>query len=111
MTRLAARGRTKPPGEVVVRAPWLTQGYLKDATNSERLWEGGWMHTQDIACRNSSGSIRITDRAKDIIKAGGEWSSLELEDILSTHPSVAESAVVGKADLTWGEIPEGSPSS
>jgi fatty-acyl-CoA synthase len=96
----------KASGEVVVRAPWLTQGYLKDATNSERLWEGGWMHTQDIACRNSSGSIRITDRAKDIIKVGGEWlSSLELEDILSAHPAVAESAVVAKTDLTWGEIP------
>jgi fatty-acyl-CoA synthase len=96
----------KASGEIVVRAPWLTQGYLKDATNSERLWEGGWMHTQDIAARNSSGSIRITDRAKDIIKVGGEWlSSLELEDILSAHPAVAESAVVGKPDVTWGEVP------
>ena len=96
----------KSSGEVVVRAPWLTQGYLKDHTNSERLWEGGWMHTQDIACRNAAGSIRITDRAKDIIKVGGEWlSSLELEDILSAHHAVAESAVVGKPDVTWGEIP------
>ena len=96
----------KASGEVLVRAPWLTQGYLKDDTNSRRLWEGGWMHTQDIACRNASGSIRITDRSKDIIKVGGEWlSSLELEDILSTHPAVAESAVVGQPDLTWGEIP------
>jgi fatty-acyl-CoA synthase len=105
------KGKEVPPddkasGEVLVRAPWLTQGYLKDDTNSRRLWEGGWMHTQDIACRNASGSIRITDRSKDIIKVGGEWlSSLELEDILSTHPAVAESAVVGQADLTWGEIP------
>jgi fatty-acyl-CoA synthase len=96
----------KASGEVVVRAPWLTQGYLKDETNSHKLWEGGWMHTQDIACRNASGSIRITDRRKDIIKVGGEWlSSLELEDILSTHPAVAESAVVGQPDVTWGEIP------
>jgi fatty-acyl-CoA synthase len=96
----------KSSGEILVRAPWLTQGYLKDKTNSERLWEGGWMHTQDIACRNQSGSIRITDRAKDIIKVGGEWlSSLELEDILSTHPAVAESAVIGQVDLAWGEVP------
>jgi fatty-acyl-CoA synthase len=96
----------KAGGEIVVRAPWLTQGYLKDTTNSERLWNGGWMHTQDIAASNPSGSIRITDRAKDIIKVGGEWlSSLELEDILSTHPAVAESAVVGQPDVTWGEIP------
>jgi fatty-acyl-CoA synthase len=64
------------------------------------------MHTQDIACRDAAGSIRITDRAKDIIKVGGEWlSSLELEDILSAHHAVAESAVVGKPDVTWGEIP------
>jgi fatty-acyl-CoA synthase len=96
----------KASGEIVVRAPWLTQGYLKDQTNSQKLWEGGWMHTQDIACRNAAGSVRITDRAKDIIKVGGEWlSSLELEDILSTHPAVAESAVVGQPDLTWGEVP------
>jgi len=96
----------KTSGEIVVRAPWLTQGYLKDHTNSQKLWEGGWMHTQDIACRNAAGSIRITDRRKDIIKVGGEWlSSLELEDILSAHPAVAESAVVGQPDLTWGEIP------
>ena len=98
----------KASGEIVVRAPWLTQGYLKDQTNSQKLWEGGWMHTQDIACRNASGSVRITDRAKDIIKVGGEWlSSLELEDILSTHHAVAESAVVGQPDVTWGEIPVG----
>ena len=96
----------KASGEIVVRAPWLTQGYLKDQTNSQKLWEGGWMHTQDIACRNTAGSIRITDRSKDIIKVGGEWlSSLELEDILSVHPAVAESAVVGQPDVTWGEIP------
>jgi fatty-acyl-CoA synthase len=98
----------KASGEIVVRAPWLTQGYLKDQTNSQRLWEGGWMHTQDIACRNASGSIRITDRSKDIIKVGGEWlSSLELEDILSAHQAVGESAVVGQPDVTWGEIPVG----
>ena len=91
-----------------MRAPWLTQGYLKDHANSERLWEGGWMHTQDIASRNAAGSLRITDRAKDIIKIGGEWlSSLELEDILSSHPAVADSAVIGRPDDKWGEIPLG----
>ena len=98
----------KTSGEILVRAPWLTQGYLKDHVNSQKLWEGGWMHTQDIACRNEAGSIRITDRRKDIIKVGGEWlSSLELEDILSIHPAVGESAVIGQQDVTWGEIPIG----
>jgi fatty-acyl-CoA synthase len=98
----------KSAGEIVVRAPWLTQGYLKDHSNSEKLWANGWMHTQDVACRNKAGSIRITDRTKDIIKVGGEWmSSLEIEDILSTHPAVAESAIIGQPDNTWGEIPFG----
>jgi fatty-acyl-CoA synthase len=107
------RGREVPSddrtvGEIVVRAPWLTQGYYKDHANSERLWEGGWLHTQDIACRNAAGSVRITDRAKDIVKVGGEWlSSLELEDILSSHPAVAEAAVIGRPDDKWGEVPLG----
>jgi fatty-acyl-CoA synthase len=96
----------KTAGEVVVRAPWLTQGYLKDHSNSEKLWQGGWLHTQDVACQNAAGSIRITDRTKDIIKVGGEWlSSLEIEDILSTHPAVAESAIIGQPDATRGEVP------
>ncbi|HET6451820.1 MAG TPA: fatty acid--CoA ligase [Spirochaetia bacterium] len=93
-------------GEIVVRAPWLSQGYLKDETNSQRLWAGGWLHTQDVASRNAAGSIRITDRLKDIIKVGGEWiSSLSVEDALSTHPAVAESAVIGQPDVNWGEVP------
>ncbi len=96
----------KASGEVLVRTPWLTQGYLKDHTNSEKLWAGGWLHTNDIASRNEAGSIRITDRKKDLIKVGGEWlSSLEIEDIIAYHPGVAESAVVGQADEQWGEIP------
>jgi fatty-acyl-CoA synthase len=98
----------KAVGEIVARAPWLTQGYYKDHGSSERLWEGGWLHTQDIAARNPAGSIRITDRAKDIIKIGGEWlSSLEIEDILSSHPAVAEAAVIGRPDNKWGEVPLG----
>jgi fatty-acyl-CoA synthase len=96
----------KSVGEVVVRAPWLTQGYLKDSSNSEKLWDGGWLHTQDVACRNAAGSFRITDRTKDVIKVGGEWlSSLEIEDILCAHPAVAEAAIIGRPDATWGETP------
>ncbi len=94
-------------GEIVVRAPWLTQGYYKDHANSERLWQGGWLHTQDIASRNAAGSLRITDRAKDILKIGGEWlSSLEL-DILSSHQAVADAAVIARPDDKWGEVPLG----
>ncbi len=93
-------------GEIVVRAPWLTQGYLKDHKASERLWEGGWLHTGDVAVRDELGYVRITDRTKDIIKVAGEWvSSLELEDIIVHHQGVAEVAVIGTADEKWGERP------
>jgi len=96
----------KTTGEIVLRSPWLTQSYFKDRTNSEKLWDGGWLHTQDVAVRNAVGSVRITDRLKDVIKVGGEWlSSLEIEDIIASHPAVAENAVIGSFDEKWGEIP------
>jgi fatty-acyl-CoA synthase len=94
------------PGEVVVRAPWLTQGYLSNPEASETLWAGGWLHTQDVGHINSSGYLQVTDRIKDVIKTGGEWiSSLELEEIISQHPAVAEAAVIGVPDKEWGERP------
>jgi fatty-acyl-CoA synthase len=93
-------------GEIVVRAPWLTQGYLKDTRNSENLWQGGYLHTGDVAVRDNRGYLKITDRTKDVIKSGGEWiSSLELEDIFSHHPAVAEVAVIAQPDEKWGERP------
>ena len=96
----------KTPGEIIVRSPYLSQGYLKDHVHSEKLWEGGWMHTNDVACVNEKGSIRITDRSKDVIKVGGEWlSSLEIEDVIAKHEGVSEVAVIGALDLNWGEIP------
>jgi fatty-acyl-CoA synthase len=86
-------------GEIVVRAPWLTQGYLFDAPNSEKLWHGGWLHTGDIGVIDADGYLRITDRMKDVIKTGGEWiSSLALEDLILRHPSVAEVAVIAVPD-------------
>lgn len=96
----------KTAGEIIVRSPYLTQGYLKDHVHSEKLWDGGWMHTNDVACVDASGSIRITDRTKDVIKVGGEWlSSLEIEDVIAKHEGVSEVAVIGSPDLNWGEIP------
>jgi fatty-acyl-CoA synthase len=96
----------KTAGEIVVRAPYLTQGYLKDHVHSEKLWKDGWMHTNDVACVNKIGSLRITDRTKDVIKVGGEWlSSLEMEDVIGKHEGVAEVAVIGLPDTNWGEIP------
>ena len=93
-------------GEVVVRSPWLTQGYLKDPRASEQLWRGGYLHTGDIGVIDAEGYLKITDRLKDVIKTGGEWiSSLELEDLILKHPAVAEAAVVGIPDPKWGERP------
>ncbi|HCY86611.1 MAG TPA: long-chain fatty acid--CoA ligase [Desulfobacteraceae bacterium] len=93
-------------GEVVVRSPWLTQGYVKDEAKSQELWANGWLHTGDIGVIDDEGYLKITDRLKDVIKTGGEWiSSLELEDIISRHEAVTEVAVVGVADEKWGERP------
>lgn len=93
-------------GEIVVRAPWLTQGYCKLSEKSKELWSGGWLHTGDIAYRDEEGYIVITDRLKDVIKTGGEWiSSLELENLISQHESVSEVAVIGVPDEKWGERP------
>ena len=96
----------KSAGEVVIRAPWLSQGYLGDPEKSEQLWRGGYLHTGDIGTLDSLGYLRITDRIKDMIKSGGEWiSSLQIEDLLTQLPGVREAAVIGVPDETWGERP------
>ena len=62
-------------GEIVVRAPWLTMGYLNNPEASEVLWGGGYLHTGDVASIDPDGYVRIADRLKDIVKSGGEWIS------------------------------------
>lgn len=102
--RLPADGQTQ--GELVLRAPWLTQGYFREAQKGQELWAHGWLHTGDVATLDEMGFIDIRDRLKDVIKTGGEWiSSLELEDLISRQPAVREVAVVGVADEQWGERP------
>ena len=97
----------KATGEIVVRAPWLTQGYFKNPEASETLWAGGYLHTNDIGSIDKDGYVQVTDRLKDVIKTGGEWvSSLEIEDIISQHPDVSEVAVIGVKDPKWGERPK-----
>lgn len=97
-------GRTT--GEVIARAPWLTQGYLRNEGGTAELWAGGWMHTGDVGHLAPDGTLRITDRLKDVIKSGGEWvSSLTLESLASTVPGVREVAAVGVPDERWGERP------
>ncbi|RIJ37445.1 fatty acid--CoA ligase [Pontibacter oryzae] len=96
----------KSTGEIVVRAPWLTQGYYKDEERSLELWKHGYLHTGDIATIDPDGVITITDRKKDVIKSGGEWiSSLLLESLISQHPDVQETAVVAVPDQRWQERP------
>ena len=93
-------------GEIVARAPWLTQGYFKNPEASEQLWSGGYLHTNDIGVMTRDGYLQITDRIKDVIKTGGEWvSSLQLEDIISHRAGVKECAVIGIKDARWGERP------
>jgi fatty-acyl-CoA synthase len=96
----------KTAGELVLRAPWLTQGYVDNPEASEALWADGYLHTGDIAVLTPDGSIRITDRMKDLIKSGGEWiSSLQIEDLIEQFPGVKESTVIGIPDEKWGERP------
>lgn len=96
----------KTQGELVLRAPWLTQAYFREPEKSKELWAGGWMHTGDVATIDPMGFIDIRDRIKDVIKTGGEWlSSLELEDLISRNKAISEVAVVGIPDPRWDERP------
>jgi len=91
-------------GEVEVRGPWVTGSYHKD--DDPGKFHDGWLRTGDVGTLDEHGFIQLTDRAKDVIKSGGEWiSSMELENILMAHPDVAEAAVIGVADDKWGERP------
>src|SRR3978361_2491671 len=102
MKDVAHDGRT--PGEIIVRAPWLTMGYLTTPASSEKLWEGGYLHTGDIGTMTAHGVVQITDRIKDVIKTGGEWiSSIGLEDILLQMPSLSEAAIIGVAESKEGQ--------
>lgn len=93
-------------GEVCVRSPWLTETYFKDPERTKELWRDGWLHTGDIGTINPEGYLQVTDRIKDVIKTGGEWiSSLDLENLLSQHEAVLESAAIGIPDAKWGERP------
>lgn len=101
---LARDGKTV--GEIVGRGPWMTQGYFKDPENGEKLWKNGWLHTGDVGSIDQDYYLTISDRAKDVIKTGGEWiCSLDIENLISQTEGVNEVAVVGVADVRWGERP------
>jgi fatty-acyl-CoA synthase len=91
-------------GEVEVRGPWITGAYYKD--DDPEKFRDGWLRTGDVGTIDPLGYVVLTDRAKDVIKSGGEWiSSMELENAIMAHPDVLEAAVIGVADDRWGERP------
>ncbi|HEU4360057.1 MAG TPA: long-chain fatty acid--CoA ligase, partial [Mycobacterium sp.] len=91
-------------GELEVRGPWITGSYYRGT--DEAKFESGWLRTGDVGRIDEHGFITLTDRAKDVIKSGGEWiSSVELENALIAHPDVVEAAVVGVPDERWQERP------
>jgi len=92
-------------GEIEVRGPWIASRYFRDESGDEKF-DAGWLRTGDIAAVNADSSVQITDRAKDVIKSGGEWiSSVELENEVMAHPDVVEAAVIAKPDPRWAERP------
>jgi acyl-CoA synthetase (AMP-forming)/AMP-acid ligase II len=91
-------------GEIEVRGPWITGSYYREP--SPEKFDGDWLRTGDVGSIDPNGFIQITDRAKDVIKSGGEWiSSVELEGLLMAHPEVVEASVVGVPDPRWTERP------
>jgi fatty-acyl-CoA synthase len=94
----------KAEGEIEVRGAWVTGSYYGEPTPEK--FHDGWLRTGDVGHVEPSGFIQLTDRAKDVIKSGGEWiSSVALENLIMAHPGVAEAAVIGVPDEKWGERP------
>jgi fatty-acyl-CoA synthase len=94
----------KAVGEIEVRGPWVTGEYFRDPATEK--FHDGWLRTGDIGSVTPNGYMRITARAKDVIKSGGEWiSSVEIEGLLMAHPAVAEAAVIAIPDVRWDERP------
>src|SRR5205823_11987741 len=92
-------------GELEVRGPWIASEYYEDPAGEEKFHDG-WLRTGDIASIDEHGSIRLSDRSKDVIKSGGEWiSSVDLENAIMAHPAVAECAVIAMPHERWSERP------
>ncbi|BCB86457.1 hypothetical protein Psuf_037700 [Phytohabitans suffuscus] len=96
----------KSVGELEVRGPWTTSRYIGEDIPDPDKFRDGWLRTGDVGTLSADGFITLTDRAKDVIKSGGEWiSSVELENALMAHPAVLEACVVGVPDERWDERP------
>ena len=95
----------KSSGALQVRGPWVASAYFKQ-DGQQAFTADGWFDTGDIATIDPEGYLRLTDRAKDVIKSGGEWiSTLDLEDAVSSHPAVAMAAAIGVPHPKWDERP------
>jgi fatty-acyl-CoA synthase len=93
-------------GEIEARGPWVAARYYEDSSGDDKFTDDGWLRTGDIGELDENGYVRITDRARDLIKSGGEWiSSVEVETLLIDHPAVREAAVIAMPDERWGERP------
>ncbi len=91
-------------GEIEVAGPWITGAYYKDS--AEEKFHDGWLRTGDVGTIEPNGFVHLSDRAKDVIKSGGEWiSSVDLENTLMGHEAVLEAAVIGVPDEKWDERP------
>ena len=95
----------KAVGEIEVRGPWIAGAYYNDDSSAEKFHDG-WLRTGDMAFVDPDGVFKIVDRAKDLVKSGGEWiSTVELEGLLLGHPDVRDAAVVGVRSQRWDERP------
>jgi fatty-acyl-CoA synthase len=93
-------------GELEIRGPWIAASYYNAPDQAHRWTGDGWFKTGDVATIDSEGIVKIVDRAKDLVKSGGEWiSSVDLENTLMGHPAVKEAAVVGIPHPKWQERP------
>lgn len=94
------------PGELEIRGPFVAASYYKLRDEAQRWTDDGWFRTGDVVSIDSEGYVKITDRTKDLIKSGGEWiSSVDVENALVAHPSVAEAAVIAAPHPKWQERP------
>ncbi len=93
-------------GEIEIRGPWIAASYHESPDQAHRWSADGWFRTGDVAIMDEGGYVKIVDRAKDLVKSGGEWiSSVDLENALMGHPAVKEACVVGIAHPKWQERP------
>jgi len=96
------------PGELLVKGPNVMKGYFNKKEETDEILKDGWLHTGDIAKIDEDGYIFIVDRKKDLILVNGmNLYPREVEEVLYTHPAVADAAVVGKKEPAHGEIPIG----